>query len=60
MVPLEEVIAREFYETCERLGPQLGFEREGIFTWNEAPEKEKQLLIAIIKDMLQRGVIISV
>lgn len=62
MVPLEEVIAKEFHETYERLAPEHGYSaRKGErVEWAELTEQNKNLMIAVVKDLLQRGVIISV
>ena len=52
-------IAREFHESYERLAPQYGYEtrEESAVPWSEVPDDNKLLMIGVIADLLDKGVI---
>jgi hypothetical protein len=52
-------IAREFHESYERLAPQYGYEtrEETAVPWSEVPEDNKLLMVGVIADLLDKGVI---
>ena len=54
-----EFIASEFHATYERLAPQFGYKtREAsAVEWKDVPEQNKQLMIAVVADLLERGLI---
>ena len=61
MVPLEEAIAMEFHTTLEEFSKTMGTDPgRPRCSWEGVPEKNKELLIAVIKDLLQKGVIVSI
>jgi hypothetical protein len=54
--PNPEELARAFHETYERLAPRFGYEtrRESAVPWEEVPENNKQLMIAVCEELLAR------
>jgi hypothetical protein len=54
-----EMIALEFHEAYERLAPEFGYKtREASAKpWSEVPEQNKKLMIAVVEDLLESGVI---
>ena len=52
-------IAREFHESYERLAPQYGYEtrEETAVPWSEVPEDNKLLMVGVVADLLDKGVI---
>ena len=54
-----ETIARAFHETYERLAPDHGYStREASAKpWEEVPEQNRGLMLAVVSDLLARGVI---
>lgn len=54
-----EVIARRFHETYERLAPRFGYEtrRESAVPWRQVPERNRKLMVAVVTDLLDKGVI---
>jgi hypothetical protein len=52
--PNPEELARAFHETYERLAPRFGYEtrRESAVPWEEVPENNKQLMIAVCAELL--------
>ena len=54
-----EDIARAFHETYERLAPEHGYEtREASAKpWDEVPEQNRGLMVAVVGDLLAQGVI---
>jgi hypothetical protein len=56
-----EPIARQFHETYERLAPAHGYEtREASAKpWEQVPESNRQLMAAVVGELLDRGVISS-
>ena len=54
-----EDIARRFHETYERLAPEFGYEtrKESAVPWEEVPEQNRNLMIAVVSNLLDNGVI---
>lgn len=52
-------VAREFHETYERLAPKFGYEtrRESAVPWEDVPIENKALMIAVVSNLMARGVI---
>ena len=57
-----EQIAQAFHETYERLAPDFGYQtREASAKpWADVPEQNKQLMVAVIQELLDAGVILGV
>lgn len=56
---IPEVIARHFHETYERLAPGHGYETrpESAVTWEDVPENNRALMIGVVEELLEHGVI---
>jgi hypothetical protein len=54
-----EQIARAFHESCERQAPAHGYNaREAsAVPWEQVPERDRTLMVAMVNDLLDRGVI---
>lgn len=54
-----ENIAESFHEAYERLAPDFGWvTRESTATrWDQIPEENRSLMIAVVEELLERGVI---
>ena len=54
-----EMIAAAFHETYERLAPTMGYETrpESRCPWPEVPAANRELMIAVVRDLTIRGVI---
>lgn len=54
-----EDIAQAFHESYEELAPDHGYEtREASRKpWSDVPEQNKGLMVAVVQDLLDRGVI---
>jgi hypothetical protein len=54
-----ERVAREFHEAYERLAPDHGYEtREASAKpWEDVPEQNRGLMVAVVGELLDRGVI---
>ena len=54
-----ERIAKEFHETYERLAPDHGYSTRKVSAvpWDEVPSRNKNLMIATVTNLLDRGVI---
>ena len=52
-------IAKAFHETYETLAPRFDYKtREAsAVPWEEVPEQNKQLMIAVVYNLLQDGII---
>lgn len=52
-------ITREFHETYERLAPSHGYEtrRASAVPWDEVPEQNRALMLAVVGDLIDRHVI---
>jgi hypothetical protein len=54
-------IAFEFHETYERLAPDHGWqtqERSRKY-WEDVPPENKKLMVAVVRELIERGVITS-
>jgi hypothetical protein len=58
--PTPEELARAFHETYERLAPSHGYEtrRESAVPWEDVPENNKNLMIAVCEELLN-GILAS-
>jgi hypothetical protein len=54
-----ERIAKEFHETYERLAPSYSYEtrRASAVSWEDVPLANKELMIQVVWELLDRGVI---
>ena len=54
-----EKIAIEFHEEYEALAPMFGYRtrEESAKQWRDVPEQNKRLMIAVVRSLLDRGVI---
>ena len=54
-----EYVAERFHEAYERLAPNHGYEtREASRkAWADVPDQNKQLMIEVCQDLIDRGVI---
>jgi hypothetical protein len=54
--PTPEELARAFHETYERLAPKFGYEtrRESAVPWEEVPEANRKLMIAVCEELVDR------
>lgn len=54
-----ESIAREFHQTYEQLAPDFSYttREESAKPWEQVPEQNKSLMIAVVEDLLEREVI---
>lgn len=59
MIPIAEAIAREFHEAYERLAPKHGYStrKESAVPWQDVPQQNRELMIAVVEDLLREGVI---
>ena len=55
----QERIAREFHATYERKEPAFGYKtREAsAVPWDQVPEANRALMVAVVKELLEDGVI---
>lgn len=55
----EEYVAKKFHEAYEQLAPDHGYEtrKDSAVAWEDVPEKNKNLMIATVKRLLDQGVI---
>lgn len=58
MKPSEQ-IAKAFHDTYERLAPDFAYETRPASAkpWDEVPENNRQLMIAVAEELLETGVI---
>jgi hypothetical protein len=61
MADQAETIASKFHEAYERLAPEFGYKtREAsAVPWEEVPEANKSLMIAVIGELLENGTIVT-
>jgi len=54
-----EHIAAAFHESYETLAPWFGYKTrdESAVPWDQVPESNKKLMIAVVEDLLERGII---
>lgn len=59
MVDVPEWIARSFHETYERLAPEYNYEtrRASAVPWENVPVQNRDLMRAVVDDLLARGII---
>lgn len=55
----EERIARQFHETYERLAPEHGYttREASAKPWKDVPQQNKNLMIAVVRELIANGVI---
>lgn len=58
-VSVPERIAREFHATYERKAPAFGYKtrRDSAVPWQEVPDRNRRLMIAVVKELLEDDVI---
>ena len=54
-----EVIAQQFHEAYERLAPLFNYStrKASAVPWADVPDTNRRLMIAVVQDLLDRGVI---
>jgi hypothetical protein len=54
-----EKVAKEFHESYERQAPQFGYvtRKETAVPWENVLPPNKNLMIAVVRDLRERGVI---
>ncbi len=54
-----EKIAKAFHESYERLAPEHSYEtrKASAKPWDEVPENNRKLMVAVVEDLLDRGII---
>lgn len=54
-----ELVARAFHEAYEELAPSFGYEtrRESAKPWTEVPERNRNLMVAVVKRLLDNDTI---
>ena len=59
MISHAEAIAKAFHEAYERLAPDHGYETRiaSAKPWEEVPEANRNLMIAVVQELLDKGVI---
>lgn len=57
--PVAERLAARFHEAYERLAPEHSYEtrQESAKPWADVPENNRNLMIAVVADLLTRGII---
>jgi hypothetical protein len=55
----EEMVAREFHKAYETLAPHFGYKtrQDSAVPWEEVPEVNRNLMMAVITELLSKGVI---
>ena len=58
--PNAEHIAAAFHDTYERLAPMFGYKTRiaSAVPWDEVPEQNKRLMIAVVDKLIADGVIL--
>lgn len=58
---LAEQIAEAFHDAYERLAPEHGYEtREASRKpWSEVPENNRELMTAVVEELLETGIIVA-
>ena len=56
---VSEKIAKELYETYGKLTPEFEpkTRRRTDLSWEKAPQQNKDLMIAVVKNLMRRGVL---
>ena len=59
MTTNSERIAKAFHESYERQAPSMGYEtrKDSAVPWEEVPEKNRNLMIKVVEDLIAQGVI---
>jgi hypothetical protein len=54
-----ERVAKAFHESYERQAPSVGYEtrKDSAVPWENVPEKNRELMIRVSADLLDRGVV---
>lgn len=52
-----EGIAKAFHDTYERLAPEHGYETPEASAWEEVPENNRNLMIAVVEVLLDENII---
>lgn len=55
----EADIAEAFHDSYERLAPEFGYKTRdaSAVPWQDVPEANKKLMMATVKDLLDRGIL---
>ena len=55
----EEMVAREFHKAYEDLAPHFGYKtrQDSAVPWEEVPEKNRNLMMAVITELLTKEVV---
>lgn len=55
-----EAVAQQFHETYERLAPDHDYRtrKTSAKPWADIPENNKALMVAVVADLIERGVIV--
>lgn len=55
-----ELIASSFHETYEQLAPVYGYKtrEDSAVPWYKVPKANKQLMVAVVDELIDRGVLI--
>lgn len=53
-------IAQKFHETYERLAPKYNYRTRdaSAVPWEDVPEQNKMLMVGVVADLLDKGVIL--
>lgn len=56
-----ETIARKFHEAYERLAPEHGYttRKASAVPWEDVPNDNKSLMIAVVSELLENGTIVT-
>ncbi|MGW4639574.1 hypothetical protein ACWEN6_13650 [Sphaerisporangium sp. NPDC004334] len=54
-----ELVARAFHESYERLAPSFGYatREASAVPWEDVPERNKRLMVAVAAELLDQGAI---
>jgi hypothetical protein len=57
-----ERVAQAFHESYERQAPEHGYKTRdaSAVPWQDVPDQNKELMIAVVQDLIDAGVIIAV
>lgn len=56
---LAEHVAKAFHESYENLAPKFNYEtrKASAVAWDDVPENNKQLMIAVVESLINDGII---
>ena len=56
-----EELAKAFHDVYERLAPEHNYEtrKASAKPWNEVPENNRKLMVAVVSELLDQGAIVS-